>query len=184
MKVDSMEPVLIIIIVIALLIIGYISIYNKIQDYIVKIEKAEGIIDEDLRNKYDILLKINTYFTNVNEKNQKDYLKDLKELKQKEISNFELERKLMESETLLLDVYNDNIKYQENEELKQLLKDLQNKNEKITAGISYYNNYTNKLNAYIRKIPNNFVAITSRIKPKPFFDGKNMNDTNINDFKL
>ena len=179
-----MELVLIIIIVIALLALGSITIYNKLQDNITKIEKAEGIIDQDLRNKYDLLNKINTYFTNNEEKNQKDYLKDLKALKEKDISNFELERKLMEAESILLDIYNDKKEYEENNELKQLFKELKTINEKILAGVSYYNNYTNQMNAYIRKIPRNIVAKVVHIKPKPFFDGKDMTDTKINDFKL
>ena len=43
---------------------------------------------------------------------------------------------------------------------------------------------TNILNAYIRKFPNNIVAKMHKIKSKPFFDGKDMTDIEINDFKI
>lgn len=167
-----MEPILIIIIILALLTLGYITIYNKIQDYVTKIEKAENIIDTDLRGKYDLLIKINTYFTNLEDKNQKDYLKDLKDLKGKDIPNFELERKLMDAEGILLDIYNDKSENQENKELQVLLKELKEKNQKLLSSINYYNNYASQMNAYIRKIPQNLVAILSHKKEKEFFDKK------------
>ncbi len=167
-----MEIILILIAIIALLSLEYIKIYNKIQDNLLKIEKAKSIIDQDLREKYDLITKINTYFTNVENKNQKDYLKELKNIDPKEISSFELERKLMTSENTLLDLYNDKNEYQENQEIKDLFKELKTKNEKIIAGVSYFNNYTSQLNSYIRKIPQNIVALISHTKQSPFFDGK------------
>ena len=179
-----MNIALIIIIIIALLALLYITIYNKLQDYLTKIEKAEGLIDQDLRGKYDLLIKINTYFMNAKDNKSNDYLKDLKELKDKEISNFDLERKLMDAESIMLDIYNDQKEYKENKELVLLFKELKEKNEKILAGISYYNNYANQMNSYLRKIPRNIIAKLSHIKPKTFFDGKDMTDNIINDFKL
>ncbi|MBR1679880.1 MAG: LemA family protein, partial [Bacilli bacterium] len=132
----------------------------------------ENIIDTDLRGKYDLLIKINTYFTNLENKNQKDYLKDLKDLKGKDIPNFELERKLMDAEGILLDIYNDKSENQENKELQVLLKELKEKNQKLLSSINYYNNYASQMNAYIRKIPQNLVDILSHKKEKEFFDKK------------
>ena len=80
--------------------------------------------------------------------------------------------KLMTSENTLLDLYNDKNEYQENQEIKDLFKELKTKNEKIIAGVSYFNNYTSQLNSYIRKIPQNIVALISHTKQSPFFDGK------------
>ena len=167
-----MEPILIAIIFIALLALIYITIYNKIQDYLTKIEKAENIIDTDLRSKFDLLMKINTYYTNVEEKNKKDYLKELHELKGKDTPNFELERKLIDAESTLLDIYNDKEENQNNKELQELFKELKEKNQKLLSSIHYYNNYANQMNAYIRKIPQKIVAILSHQKEKPFFDQK------------
>ena len=57
-------------------------------------------------------------------------------------------------------------------------------NEKLTACISYYNKQMNLLNGYIRKFPNNIIAKLHNVKSKPFFDGKDMTDNDIEDFKL
>ena len=47
--------ILILIIIIGLLTRLYVNIYNNLAIYKTKIEKAENIIDEALRNKYDII---------------------------------------------------------------------------------------------------------------------------------
>ena len=66
-------------------------------------------------------------------------------------------------------------------EIKKSFKEV---NEKLTAGITYYNKQTNLLNSYIRKFPNNLIAKIHHISTKPFFDGKDMTDDDIFDFKL
>ncbi len=47
--------ILIIIIVVCLLLILYVTTYNNLAIYKTKIEKAESIIDDALREKYDII---------------------------------------------------------------------------------------------------------------------------------
>ena len=51
-------------------------------------------------------------------------------------------------------------------------KELKEKNQKLLSSINYYNNYASQMNAYIRKIPQNLVAILSHKKEKEFFDKK------------
>ena len=99
------EIILILIIVIGILAIVYATIYNNLVSYKLKIEKAEGIIDESLRQKYDIISKLNIAIKKVVTK--KDYLKEYIDLKDKRISNYELDRKLTEAYNLILEVKND-----------------------------------------------------------------------------
>ena len=53
-----MEILLLIIIVIIVLIcaavIFYATVYNKFQDYIIRINEVEALMDTNLRNKYDL----------------------------------------------------------------------------------------------------------------------------------
>ena len=51
--------ILIIIVVIFLLFIAFSIIYNKFQDYIIRINEVEGKIDEAIREKFDIIIKLN-----------------------------------------------------------------------------------------------------------------------------
>lgn len=147
-----------------------------------KIEKVEGLIDEDLRLKFDTIIKADNIIQS--EKNKKDYLKEFRDLKEEKISNFDLNRKLTEAENIILNLCEDSSSLEKNENMKEIILEFKYINEKITAGISYYNNHTNTLNTYIRKFPNNIIAKIHHVKTKPFFDGKDMTDTDINDFKL
>lgn len=168
---------------ICLIALFYILIFNKLQYGKTKIEHVEGLIDDDLREKYDIVVRAdNAIKSLLNTK--KDYLKDYTNLKDAKISNFDLERKLKEAENLILNLYNDNTELTENDNMFQIMRDFKTVNEKLTAGISYYNRQMNVLNAYIRKFPNNIIAHIHHITSKPFFDRKDMTDTDINDFKL
>ena len=64
------------------------------------------------------------------------------------------------------------------------LKEIDRINETLTSCKTYFNNNTSELNKLIRKVPTNIVAKIHGYKIKPFFDGKNMQDAVIDDFKL
>ena len=83
--------VLIILAFLALYAIIHIMIYNKMQFYLTKIENVEGMVDEVLREKYDLLLKLDKAIKDAL-KDKNDYVKDLKELKKAKVSNFEMQK--------------------------------------------------------------------------------------------
>ncbi len=174
------------ILLIAIIIIGLIAIfyaisYNQIVIYKTKIEKAEGDIDEALRKKYDAIARLNVLIKKVVTK--KDYLKEYIDLKEKRISNYELDRKLTEAVNTINEVKND---YSEldTKEFNKELKTINLLNEELTSSKNYYNKNTSELNTLIRKFPTNIVAKIHRYAIKPFFDGKNMQDAVTDDFKL
>lgn len=173
--------ILLIIILCGFVAILYIATYNNIVNYKLKIDKAEGIIDEALRQKYDIIAKLNIPIKKVIPK--KDYLKEYIDLKDKKISNYELDRKLTEAYNLILEVHSD-YKKLDTKDFNKDLKEIQNLNETLTSCKNYYNKNTTELNQIIRKFPSNIVAKIHGYKIKPFFDGKNMQDAVIDDFKL
>ena len=173
--------ILLLIIILGVLAILYVITYNNLVNYKLKIEKAEGIIDETLRQKYDLIAKMNIAIKKVVTK--KDYLKDYIDLKDKRISNYELDRKLTEAMNIIIEVKND---YNElnTKEFNDDIKEINTLNETLASCKSYYNKNTSELNKIIRKFPSNVVAKIHRYKIKPFFDGKNMQDAVIDDFKL
>ena len=173
--------ILVIIIIIGMISLLYVITYNDLVSYKIRIEKAEGIIDEKLREKYDLIAKMNINIKKV--VNKKDYLKDYIELKDKRTSNYEMDRKLTEAMNIILEVKND---YSElnNKEFNDNFKKIEEINETLISCKTYYNKNTSELNKIIRKFPSNIVAKIHRYKIKPFFDGKNMQDAVIDDFKL
>ena len=76
----AFEFLLIILAIIGILAICYITIYNKLQIEKTKIEHAENLIDENLRTKYDIMVRANDVIKN-ELKSKKEYLKEFIDLK-------------------------------------------------------------------------------------------------------
>lgn len=174
---------LILVIILGILGIIYIVNYNKMQYLKTKIEQSEGLIDETLRERYDLLVRANDIIKNTLN-DDKDYLKEYINLKNKNITNFEMDR-LLRKAFIVLNKYKDDYKeLQNNKELKDICIIIKESNEKLTATTSYFNKNTNLLNGYIRKFPSNIIAKINKFTIKPFFDGKNMNDEVYNDFKL
>ena len=174
---------LIAIIVGALLAIIYIVYYNKLQDAKLKIDEAERIIDENLRAKYDVIVAMKKLIKKTL-RNAKINFKDIDEVKDQDISNFDFDRKLTDYLTIMDSVINDYKKVQEKQEIYTMLNDIKRIDEKLTSAKDFYNKYITESNALVLKFPSNIVALIHKIKQKNFFDNKDLNDEEINDFKL
>lgn len=175
--------ILILLIISGIGTITYIIYYNALQDCKVKIDEAESMIDEALRYKYDILLKLESLIkTNIKE--TKINFKDLNDLKKESISNFQLERKLVDTVLLINKIQDDFPELEEIKDYRELLNDIRVMDERINAAKKYYNKYTSKSNELVRKFPSNLIAKFHNITVRNFFDNKDMNDDIIDDFKL
>ncbi len=174
---------LILIIVIAILAIVYISYFNKMQYLKTKLENAEGIIDEILRKRYDMLVRAdNIVKSTLND--GKEYFKEYIQLKEQKITNFDMDRKLKEAFHTLNKFKDDYPELGNHKELKEIFNSIKESDEKIAAITSYFNKNTNELNGYIRKFPSNIIAKIHHFKINTFFDGKDMSDDVYDDFKL
>lgn len=175
--------VLLICIAICFILIWYINIYNKYQEYIIRINEAEANIDSVLRKRFDLLNKsIGVIKTNTKVKG--DILTVIDELRSKKLSNFELDR-------LLYDALNEFHTYSEKyDELKQndaFLKielGLNESEAEIVALRKYYNDIITDYNKLTKMFPSSIVGLFCKYKSKTYYDGKNMEDDIINDFKL
>jgi len=174
---------LFIIILIGALGILYVYQYNKLQHSKTKIDHAECLIDESLRERYDVLVRADK-FIKTELDNEKTYFKGLDKVKKENISNFDLDRKLTEYMHLLEQIKADFPDLNAKKGLKDILNENKKISEKLQAAKSYYNKYTSEQNDLIRTFPSNIVARMHGIVIKPFFDGKNMQDEIIDDFKL
>ena len=59
-----------------------------------------------------------------------------------------------------------------------------NLNSRILGEEKYYNESTTIYNNLVSKFPTKIVACLLRLKEKMYFDGKDMYDQNIKDFKI
>ena len=83
---ETYKIILYLIIILVSLLMMYAVIYNKIKTQILKINSAESRIDESLRSKYDLIIKLITEIKSV-DKDNKDF-KSVDNLKDKDLSSF------------------------------------------------------------------------------------------------
>ena len=175
--------ILIAFIVICLLLICYIYIYNIYQTYIIRINEAEAFIDTTLRKRFDLLNK-SISIIKANTKQKTEVLEIISKLRSKKLSNFDLDRQLY-------DAINEFNHYKEtipelknNESFLKIELSLFESESEIVAARKYYNDIITDYNKLVRTFPSSIVAKVSKYPLKNYFDGKDMNDDIINDFKL
>ena len=173
---------LVILIIACLIGIYYAISFNTLNDLKTKIHEAEVIIDESLRTKYDSLMRVSNHIR-THMDNNKNYFREYEKLKDANISNFDMDRRLNEGYTLILKMIDD-LKLNNDEEINQELDQIKRLDEKLTAAKNYYNKNTSEENAIVRKFPTNIIAKIHGFKVKLFFDGKDMDDEIIDDFKM
>ena len=173
---------LIILIIVCLILIWIISTYNKFQSYIIRINEAEASIDTILRKRYDLLNKSIGIIKS--ETDEENVLDGISKLRSKKLSNFDLDRRLYDAINEY-SVYKD--KYDSLKNNTDFLKidiELNESEAEIVALRKYYNDIITDYNKLAKSFPSIIIGFIFKYKKKTYFDGKNMDDEIINDFKL
>jgi hypothetical protein len=178
---DGVIITILVILVITVIGFIYINIYNKFQILIIKINEAESKIDTSLRERYDLLSKASTF---IKEKTDEDVMTELSSIDTSNISSFEFDRKLSEFTKEFYEVKFNNRDLVKMDHFTDIDFELRENEASLEGYISYYNDNISKYNKYFRLFPSNLVAKISRLKERTFYDGKNMSDKKINDFKI
>ena len=176
--------VLFIIIIVGIsVLICYMYYYNKINETIIRVDEADSRIDNNLRDKYDLLNRCVSLFKNKIELD-KDSFKDIIKLRARKISNFKLDRILVNSYNEFLTIYEANKELRESDEIYKASKQLELIDEELNTLRNYYNANISEYNKMIKKFPTNIVAEIKRYRERPFYDLKDMTDEDYDDFKL
>lgn len=173
---------LLLLIIICGLGIVYIIIFNNLQHNSTRVDQAEADIDETLRVRYDLITEAITIINKV--VGEKKIFEDFEKIKDNNISNFDLDRRLTSTILLIKQVKSDYKKLNDNKDFKKVMNDLKDTDEKLQAAKLYYNKYTGLTNELVKKFPSNLIAKMHNINTKLFFDGKDMHDDIMDDFKL
>ena len=174
------------IIVICIIFAIYTLLYNKIQDYNIRINEVESMIDTNIREKYDNINKCISIIKGMKELEDIDskIFDEFIRVKTKKISNFDLDRTLVDAELLLVNLKEKYPLINDNTEIKQTTNKIEDTNENLTVNIEYYNKNIAEYNKLIHLFPTNIIAKLSKQEEKLFFDRKDMTDDDYNDFKL
>ena len=173
--------IFIIIAILAILAGIYIYLYNKLQKNIIRVNEAESEIDDTLRKRYDILRDLEDIIndnTKVTQENFKDF--DKEKIK---VSSFDFDRKLTKVTSTFNKIWQDYPVELEKKEFRKLMTDLKINEEKNEASKAYYNKFTTELNTIVKKFPSNIIARIHKIEERDYFDGKNLHDKDLLDFK-
>ena len=172
-----------VIVAIIILLITYIHLYNKINESIIRIEEAESRIDNNLRDKYDLLNRSIALIRNKIDLDANAF-GDIIKLRSRKISNFDLDRVLVKAYNEFLSIYEANSKVRESDEIFKVSRQLEIINEELITLRNYYNANITNYNKMIKKFPTIIVANIKKYKEKPFYDLKDMTDEDYQDFKL
>ena len=156
---------------ISIILIWYTLIYNKFQNYIIKINEAEANIDATLRKRFDLLNKsIGVIKANTPVKG--DVLELIVKLRSRKLTNFELDRQLYDA---INEFHSYKEKYEKLKESEAFVKieiGLNESEAEITAARDYYNDTITEYNKLVKNIPSNLVALVNKYTSKPYYDGK------------
>lgn len=174
---------LLIFITFCFLFLWYVTIYNKFQNYIIRINEAEATIDKTLRKRFDLLNKsIGIIKTNTDIKDE--IFENIIKLRSKKLTNFELDRQLYEGINEFEKIKEENFQLKDCDNFIKIELNLNESEAEIIASRKYYNDIITDYNKEVRTFPANIIAKLCNYKQKTYFDGKNMNDNITNDFKL
>ena len=185
---DALMLIIFGIILVICLIFGiYITLYNKIQNYTIRINEVESIIDNNLREKYDNINKCVSLIKgneNINKELDKKMFEEIVRLRTKKISNFDLDRKLIEANTSFITIKEKYKELKENKDIITITKKIDEIDENLLVNRDYYNKNIAEYNKLITLFPTNIIAKIYKYEEKLFFDKKDMSDDDYNDFKL
>lgn len=180
---DIYVYILIIVIIIGSILMWYITTYNKYQNLIIRINEAEATIDSILRKRFDLLNK-SIGVIKGNTDIEEDVLEIIVKLRSRKLTNFDLDRQLY-------DAINEFNSYKEkyeslknSENFVKIEVGLNESESEIIASRKYYNDIITDYNKLVKSFPTNVVAKICKYPYKSYFDGKDMTDDIINDFKL
>ena len=172
-----------ILLAISLLIIWISTSYNQFQVLIIRINEAEANIDAVLRKRFDLLNK-SIDVIKENTKTEEDVLEQIVKLRSRKLSNFELDRKLYDA---LKEFEKFKEKYPKLKTAESFMKidiALNESEAEIVAFRKYYNDIITDYNKLVKAFPTNIIALFFKFKSKLYFDGKDMSDEIVDDFKL
>ena len=185
---DSLMLILIAIIIGMCIIVGiYVNYYNKFQDYVIRINEVENILDSNLREKYDNINKVVSIIKSsdyIDEEVDKKLFEEIVKLRTRKISNFDLDRKLVDANNSFITLKEKYKELKSNKDIINISKKIDELDENIVVNRDYYNKNIAEYNKLVAIFPTNIVARICKYKEKLYYDKKDMSDDDFNDFKL
>lgn len=157
-----------ILVIILLIIITFF--HNKFQLTTIKINEADNNIDILLDKKRELLNRTRPIIKE--ELKLDEFLDDLDELQEKELSHFDMNNVLKDNYNELFKTLDDNEKLFKSEALVSIIDDINSNEEEIVGTIKFYNDNVVVFNQWIGSFPSNLVAFFCRYRKKKFYNNE------------
>ena len=109
---------------------------------------------------------------------------EIVKLRTRKISNFDLDRKLIEANNNFISLKEKYKDLKSNKEIINITKKIEELDENIIVNRDYYNKNIAEYNKLVVIFPTNIVARICKYDTKLYYDKKDMTDDDFNDFKL
>ncbi len=160
---NTIITILSLVIAIGILLIICVSIYNHFQDYIIRINEVESMIDSELREKYDLINRaIPIIRTSIPK--DKNIFDDVIKLRSRKISSFNLYRILIGSSNELNALKEEYKDITNSEEMVKIITQVDEIDNTVTDLLEYYNNNITIYNSLVKKFPTNIIALIYKYK--------------------
>ena len=128
--------------VVGICLILYFTAYNRISIIKIKMDNANNIIADNLTKKQELMDKLYEQIKSV--VTSKDYLKGFKELKNKKLNNYELDKELNEYLQTMINLKEDNKKL-DTKSFNKTLNEIKQIEQIIRANKVFFNKNNNDL---------------------------------------
>ena len=159
----------ILVVIISIILFVYIVYYNKFQVAIIKISEAEENINILLKEKLQLLLRVNKF---IEDKKVENKLLGIEKIANKELNNFELNTELDKFNKKIIEItdYSKDVLFEDNE--LEVISVLNKVNIECLAAQRYYNDNVVFYNKLIKCFPSNIVGKFSKYKIKDFYSNE------------
>ena len=142
--------IFVIVIIFCVLAVFYATVYNRFQDYIIRINEVESMIDTNLRNKYDLLNRAIPIIKG-NIQKDKELFEELVKLRSRKVGNFELYRVLVRASNEFNGLKEEYPDIDKSNELKKIRTQISDIDLKLDNEIEYYNENISTYNSLQRE---------------------------------
>ena len=179
----------IILIIVAVIVIALIAMYNSLVTLRLRVKNAWSQIDVQLQRRFDLIPNlvetVKGYMAHEAEVLTKVAALRSSWANAKTIDEkAKLDNELSESLKTIMAVAENYPDLKANQNFSELQTELTNTENKISYSRQFYNDTVTRYNTKLEVFPSNIIAKIHKYRIKPFFDGKNMQDAVIDDFKL
>ena len=157
------------VVIIVVLVCVYFYYLSKLKFFKSRVDSSISVINDELENRYNLILETKTSVEKTTKK-EVDIFSNLENIKNTNITSYDLDKQITEAINTLYLIQNDYPKLAEKKEFKETIRKLEESDTKLTAAKSFYNKNNNSLISLLKKFLPGIVGKFNKISILPYYD--------------